>query len=100
MPADDLVINVYYTANTHTVTFDANQGTFDADQPEGVTVTDGTATKQVAYGSTYGALANVSRDGYTFDGWYDELGDRLSKEPVWSDQYGASRSIVAWFVAK
>ena len=42
----------------------------------------------------------VADEGYIFDGWYDELGDRLSKEPVWSDQYGASRSIVAWFVAK
>ena len=42
----------------------------------------------------------VADEGYIFDGWYDELGDRLSKEPVWNDQYGASRSIVAWFVAK
>ena len=39
-----------------------------------------------------------AEDGYVFDGWYDELGDRLSKEAVWQDEYGASRNIVAWFI--
>ena len=39
-------------------------------------------------------------EDFIFDGWYDELGDRLSKEQVWDDTYGAGRSIVAWFLAK
>ncbi len=36
-------------------------------------------------------------EGFEFDGWYDELGDRLSKEPVLNDTYGAGRVLVAWF---
>lgn len=39
-------------------------------------------------------------NGFVFDGWYDELGDRISKEAVWNDTYGASRVIVAWFREK
>ena len=39
-------------------------------------------------------------EGYEFEGWYNELGDRLSKEPVWNDTYGASSVIVAWFREK
>lgn len=39
-------------------------------------------------------------EDFIFDGWYDELGDRLSKEQVWDDTYGAGRSIVAWFLVK
>lgn len=42
----------------------------------------------------------VTEEGFEFDGWYNELGDRLSREAVWSDGYGASRKIVAWFREK
>lgn len=38
-------------------------------------------------------------EGFEFDGWYDELGDRLSKEQNWNDTYGAGRVLVAWFRA-
>lgn len=47
-----------YTANTYTVTFDANGGVCD------------TVSKEVTYDSTYGELPTPTRDGYTFLGWY------------------------------
>lgn len=42
----------------------------------------------------------VPEEGYEFDGWYDELGDRLCKEALWEDTYGASRVIIASFRKK
>lgn len=46
-------------------------------------------------GQRYYAYAD---EGYKFDGWYDVLGDRLSKEVVWIDAYGTGREIFAMFV--
>lgn len=39
-------------------------------------------------------------EGYMFDGWYDVLGDRVSKEAVWTEAYGRSREIFALFREK
>ena len=36
-------------------------------------------------------------EGKTFDGWYNSLGDRLSKENPWVDKYGVGREIFAFF---
>lgn len=47
-----------WTANTYTVTFNANGGTTP------------TASKSVTYASTYGTLPTPTRAGYTFSGWY------------------------------
>lgn len=47
-----------WTANTYTVTLNANGGTTD------------TASKTVTYNSTYGTLPTPTRTGYTFTGWY------------------------------
>lgn len=49
-----------WTANTYTVRFDANDG--------GVTVNP--ASKTVDYSYQYGKLPDLTRTGYTFDGWY------------------------------
>ena len=54
-----------WTANTYTVTFDANGGTTT------------TASKTVTYDSTYGELPRPTRTGYAFDGWYYDLSDEL-----------------------
>ena len=53
-------INLYavWTANTYTVTFNANGGSVS------------TASKSVTYGSTYGTLPTPTRSNYTFSGWY------------------------------
>ena len=55
----DLTLTAKWTANTYTVTFNANGGTV------------ATESKDVTFGAAYGELPTVSRDGYTFAGWYD-----------------------------
>ena len=47
-----------WTVNSYTVSFDANGGSVS------------TASKRVAYLSTYGTLPTPNRTGYTFNGWY------------------------------
>lgn len=42
----------------------------------------------------------VPDENYEFEGWYNELGDRISREAVWDDVHGSSRVIVAWFREK
>ena len=49
----------HWTANTYTVTFNANGGNIPS-----------SASKTVTYDQTYGTLATISRTGYTFAGWY------------------------------
>jgi len=48
-----------WTANSYTVSFNANGG--DTPSP---------ASMSVTYDSTYGTLATVMRAGYTFNGWF------------------------------
>lgn len=52
-------LNAVWTANTYTVTFDAQGGTCD------------TTSKTVTYNGTYGTLPVPTRAGYRFVGWYD-----------------------------
>ena len=58
------------TANSYTVTANANGGTIPT--TSGWTVVSGgsAATKQVTYDSTYGTLPTPTRNGYTFAGWF------------------------------
>ena len=49
----------YYNANKYTVFYNSNGGN-----------TPNPASKTVTYDSTYGTLASVSREGYTFNGWF------------------------------
>jgi len=51
----------HWTANTYTVTFDANGGTVTP------------ATKSVTYASAYGTLPTPTRSGYKFLGWFTGL---------------------------
>ena len=57
--ADDVTLTAQWTAKTFNVTFDAGEGVSDP------------AAQTVTYGTAYGQLPTVSRDGYTFAGWYD-----------------------------
>ena len=50
----------HWKASTYTVTFEANEGTAEP-KPQ-----------TVIYGSTYGKLPTLTRDGYTFAGWFTE----------------------------
>ena len=56
-----------WTANTYTVTANANGGTIPS--TTGWTGTGSTSTKSVTYGSSYGTLPTPTRQGYTFQGW-------------------------------
>ncbi len=55
----DQTLYAQWTANTYTVSFDANGG--DTPSPTG---------KSVTYDGTYDTLAITSRTGYTFNGWF------------------------------
>ena len=60
MPLNGETITATWTANTYTVSFDANQSWVS--NPENQSVT---------YDSTYGTLPPLSKDGYTFNWWKD-----------------------------
>ena len=74
MTAQGITVNVYYTPNTYTVTFDAQGGNCTVKE------------RTVVYGNIYGfdgtgysGLPTPVRVGYQFDGWY--LGDtRITEE--------------------
>ena len=53
-----MTLYAQWTANTYTVTFDANGGS-----------TAVPTSKVVTYGGAYGTLATTSLAGYTFSGW-------------------------------
>jgi uncharacterized repeat protein (TIGR02543 family) len=57
--AADHTLYAHWTANSYAVSFDGNGG--GTPDPSSITVT---------FDAPYGALATVSRTGYTFDGWW------------------------------
>ena len=57
-PTASTTLTAICTANTYTVTFNANGGQTS------------TSSKKVTYGSTYGDLPTPTYSGYTFEGWY------------------------------
>lgn len=59
MPDSNVTVNVTYTANEYTVTFDSNGGTAVPSQP-------------VKSGATAVKPNDPTRSGYTFNGWYDK----------------------------
>lgn len=56
--AQNHTLYAHWTANTYTLTFNANGGSVS------------TSSKSVDCGSSYGVLPEASRTGYTFNGWY------------------------------
>ena len=65
--SSDTTLYAHWKANNYTVTFIA----------EGVSLT--TNTKTVTYDQTYGTLPTVSKTGYTFTGWYDAYGNKVTE---------------------
>jgi uncharacterized repeat protein (TIGR02543 family) len=57
--AENKTLYANWVPETYMVTFDAQGG--DTPSP---------TTKNVTHASTYGPLATISREGYTFDGWW------------------------------
>lgn len=64
-----LTLTANWTANTYTVTANANGGTIPTTSGWSVASGSKTATKTVTYDSTYGTLPTPTRTGYTFAGW-------------------------------
>ena len=58
------------TANSYTVTANANGGTIPTTNGWTIANDKKTATKQVTYDSTYETLPTPTRTGYTFAGWF------------------------------
>lgn len=58
----------HWEANTYIVSFNANGGT---------TVFDKVS---VTFGKKYGTLPTVTRTGYTFNGWYDSTGIKVTSD--------------------
>ena len=71
-----MTLYAQWTANTYTVTFDANGGE-----------TPVPASKVVTYDAAYGTLATTSRTGYTFAGWFTAAsgGTQVTAATVVSD---------------
>ena len=69
----DKELFAHFTANTYTVTVNADGGIIPT--TTGWTIASGshTATKTLTYDSAYGTLPVPTKEGYDFDGWY--LGD-------------------------
>ena len=72
---DDVVtashtLYAHWTANEYTVTFNANGGTETSE------------TRTVTYGNPYGELPTLTREGYTFAGWFTEKdgGTQVTKD--------------------
>ena len=57
--SDNQTLYAHWTANSYSVTFNANGGTVSQ------------SSKTVTQGETYGALPTPTRDGYAFAGWFD-----------------------------
>ena len=72
-----------WTANTYTVTFNANGGSV------------GTASKTVTYDGTYGTLSTASRAGYAFAGWYTAASGGTKVETTTKVQITANQTLYA-----
>lgn len=67
--AKDTTLYAKWTANTYTVTTNANGGTIPATSGWTVASDGATATKTMTYDANYGTLPAPTRTGYTFGGW-------------------------------
>ena len=61
--AADITLHAHWTALQYKVSFDSNKG-------NGSSTPTTASAMEVVYDGTYGTLPVVSRDGYTFNGWY------------------------------
>lgn len=70
MPARPVAFTGSWTANTYTVTFNANSGSVSP------------ASKDVIHNSAYGDLPIPTRDNYEFAGWYTQAtgGTQVTKD--------------------
>ena len=94
---DILKLYAVWEANKYTVTFDKNDSDnadFPAEKPD-------PASKEITFDQPYGALAVISRECYTFDGWYtkDKGGTKVESTTaasIFADGTGAHTLYAHW----
>lgn len=64
MPAEDLTYRAVWGANTYRVTLEPSGGSVKGEGK--------LQTKTVTFGENYGELPELTKEGYTFDGWYTD----------------------------
>lgn len=69
--AADIILTAKWTANTYTLTLDADGGIVEPD------------TLNVTFGTAIGKLPVAIKDGYTFAGWYTADGKQVTAETVY-----------------
>lgn len=76
MPASELSYTAKWTANQYKVQYELNGGT----AAEGSDIT----VKTVTFDKAYGTLPELTRTGYTFDGWFTaaEDGEKVTAETI------------------
>ena len=84
----DRTLNAEWTANTYTVTFNANGGN-----------TPSPASKSVTYDSTYGDLATCTRTGYTFAGWWTSASGGTQVSSTTTVKITAAQTLYAHWAA-
>ena len=78
----------HWTANTYTVTFNANGGSVS------------TSSKKVTYAGTYGTLPTPTRTGYTFNGWYTATSGGSKIEAGTTVSITANQTLYAHWTAR
>ena len=97
--ASNHTIYAHWTANTYTVTANANGGTIPTTTDWTVASGGATATKQVTYDSTYGTLPTPTRNGYTFAGWFTAQTDGSKVESSTTVKTASNHTIYAQWTA-
>ena len=96
----DLTLYAHWIANEYTVNFDVNLA--------GATV--GVESKQVTYGDEYGELPEPTKEGYTFNGWFDneDGGNQITDKTIfysesditlyghWTNDHVTSYTVYHW----
>ena len=83
----DLSVTAKWTANTYEVTLDPNNGKLED------------TTIEVTYGEPIGELPTPTRDGYTFAGWVDAEGNKVTADTIY-DVADDITLIASWNVNK
>ncbi|MBS7403842.1 MAG: InlB B-repeat-containing protein, partial [Eubacteriales bacterium] len=98
--ASNHTIYAHWTANTYTVTANANGGTISTTYGWWTIANDKkTATKQVTYDSTYVTLPTPTRTGYTFAGWFTAQTDGSKVESSTTVKTASNHTIYAHWTA-
>ncbi len=80
---ENMSLTATWTANSYIVTLDPGEGTVDK------------TTLSVTYGEAYGELPTPKREGYTFAGWLNAKGEKVTAESIYGEA-GDSTLTASW----